>query len=88
MLNRNTWTGTQGSGLVGALPENWDEARKQVAAYGCNNGNGDIVITPITSTLLARAYEFLVQSIHSDPVALKEIQQLTVTEVVEWYLDF
>ena len=86
MIARNPLTRTPGSGFVDALPNDWDEARHW-SERRTDNGNGhdDFVITP---NLLARAYTFLFQAFASDCGAMKEIQTLTVTQVIEWYLDF
>lgn len=85
---RNPWTNTPASGFVDALPNDWEEACRwtERRAWACGNGDDDdFVITP---NLLVRAYSFLFQAFASDCGALKEIQSLTVSQVIEWYLDF
>ena len=85
MIVRNPVTGTRGSDFVDALPNDWDEAWKRAEQRAGSRGTGDGFVSP---ALLRRAYVFLFQAFASDCGAMKEIQTLTVTQVVEWYLDF
>lgn len=82
IMQVNQWSLTPASGVIDALPDDWDEAVEQVAH---RNGMGDMDFG-ITPRILERAYARLYAEF-TDAAARKELQCMTVAEVVEWYLD-
>ncbi len=81
----DSWTGTRGAGLIGVLPDNWEEALEESSRR--LEMSREAVNFLVSPALLARAWTHLLKAFADDASAIQELQQLTVDEVIEWYLD-